>query len=146
METSRVSHCLRKQEHLTGVPASIVGLTLIEVLIALAIVGIAMTAIIKATSQNIRSTGYLNNKSIAEWVGQQVINETRVGLLKLPNPPDKLKQTTTMLNHEWLWTAVQENTPNTHVKKAIVKVFANADADEEETTPSVILESYIHHE
>jgi general secretion pathway protein I len=137
METSRVSRCLKKRS---------AGLTLIEVLIALAIVGISMTAIIKATSQNIRSTGYLNNKSIAEWVGQQVINEARVNLLKLPNPPDKLKQTTTMLNHEWLWTAAQESTHNTHVKKAIVKVFANADADEEETTPSVTLESYVYHE
>ncbi len=57
-----------------------VGLTLIEVLIALAIVGIAMTAIIKATSQNIRSTAYLQNKLIAMWVGQQVSNEMLAGI------------------------------------------------------------------
>jgi general secretion pathway protein I len=137
METSRVSRSLKERS---------AGLTLIEVMIALAIVGISMTAIIKAASQNIRSTGYVQNKSIAVWVGQQVINEARVNLLQLPNPPDKLKQTTTMLHHEWLWTAAQESTPNTRIKKAIVKVFANADADEEETTPSVILESYVYHE
>lgn len=123
-----------------------VGLTLIEVLIALAIVGIAMTAIIKATSQNIRSTGYLQKKTIAMWVGQQVVNEARANLIQLPNPPDKLKQSTIMLNREWTWTANQEGTPNQRIKKITVKVFDKADIDEEDASPIITLESYVYHE
>ena len=70
------------------------GLTLIEVLIALAIVSIAMTAIIKATSQNIRSTQYLEHKTLAAWVGEEVLNKARVELLRLPFPPDKQRDST----------------------------------------------------
>jgi prepilin-type N-terminal cleavage/methylation domain-containing protein len=51
------------------------GLTLIEVLVALAIISIALTAIIKATSENIRGTAYLQDKTIAMYVARQILNE-----------------------------------------------------------------------
>jgi len=120
-----------------------VGLTLIEVLIALAIVSIAMTAIIKAVSQNIRSTDYLQNKTTAMWVGQQVLNETRVGLLAVPPPPDKLRQTTTMFNKEWYWQAEQVDTPNTKIKKIAVRVFDKKTEDDNDT-PLLEMESYVY--
>ena len=44
------------------------GFTLIEVLIALTILSIALTAIIISTSQNIKDTFYLQNKNTAEQV------------------------------------------------------------------------------
>lgn len=138
METSRANCCLSNTRHR--------GLTLIEVLIALAIIGIAMTAIIKATSQNIRSTAYLQNKTIAMWVGQQVMNEARVGLIKIPNPPDKLNQTTTLLGQQWAWTIDQEETPSKFISKIIVKVYKDQITDDEETSPVITLEGYINHE
>lgn len=118
------------------------GLTLIEVLIALAILGIAMTAVIKATSQNIRSTSYLQNKTIAMWVGQEVLNEARVGIEKLPNGSDSLKQSRMMLGKEWYFSGSQEETPNQHIKKIKVNVFAD---ENEESTPLIRLESYVYH-
>lgn len=134
MEKLVVRHC-RKQ----------FGLTLIEVLIALSIISIALTAIIKATSQNIRTTGYLQTKTIAMWVGQQVLNEARVNLLRLPNSPDTLKQSTTMLGHDWFWEADQQDTPNKRIKKIEVKVFAKE--PEDDAAPALItLESYVYHE
>ena len=98
------------------------GLTLIEVLIALAVVAIAFTAIIKATSQNIRSTAYLQDKTIATWVGLQIVNEARVGLLKLPEAPGKLEQETTMLGQGWSWQAYQLPTPNKRIREVQVDV------------------------
>ena len=53
------------------------GFTLLEVLIALAIISIALTAIIKASSQNIKDTAYLEDKAIANWVGLEVMNEVK---------------------------------------------------------------------
>jgi general secretion pathway protein I len=119
------------------------GLTLIEVLIALAIIGIALTAVIKATSQNIRSTSYLETKTSAMWVGQQVINEARANLLKMGSSTDNQKLTTEMLGREWYWHVAQEETPNNRIKKITVKVFANED---EQESPVVTLESYVYHE
>jgi general secretion pathway protein I len=141
METSRADYCLNKNKGRSQ------GLTLIEVLIALAIIGIALTAIIKAASQNIRSTAYLQNKTIAMWTGQQVMNEVRAGLIKIPNPPDKLRQTTTMLGQEWNWSADQEETPSPFIRKIVVKVFKGQTSEEdEEASPIITLESYVNNE
>ncbi|TAK75189.1 MAG: type II secretion system protein GspI [Gammaproteobacteria bacterium] len=118
------------------------GLTLIEVLIALAIVGIAMTAIIKAASQSIRGTTYLQDKTIAMWVGSQVLNEARVGILVLPKG-ETLKQTTRMLNRDWHWQAQQEETADERIKKIQVDVYGEEEEDQNET-PIVSLESYIN--
>lgn len=98
------------------------GFTLIEVLIALAILSIALTAIIRATSQNIRDTSYIQNKTIANWVGIKIINETRAGILKLPVKPDHLEQKTEMLGQQWAWEGYLSPTPNPHIQEIHVDV------------------------
>jgi general secretion pathway protein I len=103
------------------------GFTLIEVLIALAILSIALTAIIKATSQTIKDTIYLQDKTIAHWVGLYVINEARVGIVKLPTLPGALHAETTMLGEEWSWQAMLSPTPNLHIKEIHVRVFRKID-------------------
>lgn len=118
------------------------GLTLIEVLIALAIVSIALTAIIKSTTQDIRSTTYLQTKTIAMWVGQKVMNEVQVGVIQLPGAPDQHKDQTEMLGRTWHWLAGYENTANSHIKKIVVNVY---ESEEEEVDPIVTFESYIYH-
>ena len=120
------------------------GLTLIEVLIALAIVAIAMTAIIQATSQNIRGTNYLQNKTIAMWVGQQVLNEARLNLIMIPKPPDKLKAATDMLGSTWYWQATQSDTRNKNIQQIEVRVFTQ-DTDDDEATPVISMETYTYH-
>lgn len=128
--------CLRKNT---------MGMTLIEVLIALAIISIALTAVIKATTQNIRSTAYLQDKTMALWVGQEVLSEARTGVLRLPSAPDRLKQKTEMLGRDWYWQAGEERTPNKNIKKILVSVFANEEEDDE-ASPLITLESYVYNE
>lgn len=96
------------------------GFTLIEVLIALVILSIALTAIIKSTSQNIKDTLYVQKKTIALWVGNQVMNEILVGLRKPPFA--KIKDKTIMLNEEWAWEAFAKPTPNQHIQEINVDV------------------------
>jgi len=99
------------------------GLTLIEVLIALAIVAIALTAIIKAATQNIRATDYLQQKIVANWVGLQVVNEARLGLLAVPAMTEGVQHTTVMLGQAWSWHARQLATPNKRIAKVVVDVW-----------------------
>lgn len=99
------------------------GLTLIEVMIALAIISIALTAIIKATAQNIKDTQYLQNKTIAGWVGSEVMSKIQLGLIPLPLSEEPMEEETRMLNHDWLWQGHLENTPNSHIKKIVVIVL-----------------------
>jgi general secretion pathway protein I len=121
------------------------GLTLIEVLIALAIISIAMTAVIKATTQNIHSTYYLQKKTLALWVAEEVINESRANLLHIGDSSGNQKLTTEMLGHDWYWHKEEEETPNPNIKKIVVKVYEQ-DNDVEERSPLITLESYLYHE
>jgi general secretion pathway protein I len=105
------------------------GFTLIEVLVALAIIGIALTAVIKATSQNIKDTQYLQQKIIANWVATSVMNEARAGLINL-SKTDEISDETDMLNQSWIWKASLEDTPNPNIKSLHVTVFRK-DSDQE---------------
>ncbi len=115
------------------------GFTLIEVMIALAIIAISLTAVIKATSQNIKDVIYLQNKMTAHWVALNVMNQARAGLLKISGQSDKLEQETTMLGAKWAWTAVTSDTPNPHIKEIHVNVLR-----EPEHQQMVSLMSYIY--
>lgn len=99
------------------------GFTLIEVLIALAILSIALITIIRVTGQNIRDNVYLQTKTIATWVGLNVINQVRVGQLKLPEGLDGLDGEMGMLNHKWSWKGNLTPTPNVHIKEIKIVVF-----------------------
>lgn len=99
------------------------GLTLIEVLIALAILSIALAAVIRTTSQNILQLLYLQNKTIASWVGTLVINESRLGLLKLPMRPETLNRSIDFLGQNWQYKANLSPTLNKHIRKINVEVY-----------------------
>jgi general secretion pathway protein I len=107
------------------------GLTLIEVLVALAIIAIALTAIIKSVAENIRGISYLEDKTIAMYVAEQVINEVRVGLLPLPQT---LSEKTEMLGKEWYWQAQETTSSNPRIKKINVKVYRQSPEDDDAAT------------
>jgi general secretion pathway protein I len=99
------------------------GFTLIEVLIALAILSISLTAIIKSASQNIKDTIYLQDKTIAQWVGLNVLNEARLGFLKLPVAPGNLTSDTEMLGEQWSTDANYSASQNPHIREVHVAVM-----------------------
>jgi general secretion pathway protein I len=99
------------------------GLTLIEVLIALLILSIALTAVIKSTAQNIKNTLYLQNRTIATWIGTDIINNARLGILKVPAAPDHLAETSLVLGQSWSWEVKLNDTPNSHIKEIDVAVY-----------------------
>jgi general secretion pathway protein I len=109
------------------------GFTLIEVLIALVIISVALTAVIKTTTQNIRDTQYLQNKMVAHWVGLYVLNEIRAGVIKLTVQSDNMSQSIQMLGEKWSWQASLHGTRTATIKEIHVsvahepdeKVFAN---------------------
>lgn len=106
------------------------GMTLIEVLIALAIIGIALTAVIKATSQNIRATNYLQNKTIALWVGRNIMSEIQLGVMKVGGPEGEHQEQTT-LGQNWFWHAEVENTANARIKRIRVRVYQSEPEDDD---------------
>jgi len=118
------------------------GLTLIEVLVALAIIALGMTAAIKAVSTDIRGVQHLQDKTMALWVGEQILNEARLGILKL-SAGSSLRQETRLLGRNWYWVLSQHTTPNPRINSIKVGVYVDEKAVEEEV-PLLELTSYIY--
>lgn len=120
------------------------GLTLIEVLIALAIISIALTAVIKAASQNIRATGYLYDKSLALWVGEEIMSQARLGLIKLGEQRSSQNEMMTLLDKDYYWRGNETQTGNPHISQLRVRVYAH-EPEDEEATPLIDLDGYRYH-
>lgn len=78
------------------------GFTLIEVLVALAIIAIALLAVIKVTAQSVRETAQLKDKMSAHWVAMNVLAKVQVGLIKMDRI-DNLEGYDNLLGSQWHW-------------------------------------------
>ena len=70
---------------------------------------------------------YLQNRTIATWVGYDVINNIRAGVINPPSEPDHLTKINTMLGQEWKSEASLSTTPNPTIKKITVDVYHQPD-------------------
>jgi general secretion pathway protein I len=97
------------------------GFTLIEVLIALSIIAIALTALLKSTSQSIEHTARIKEKSISHWVALQGTAAIQLGLIPI-NLNQEITEVTTMLGQRWYWRAKLTNTPIKTTQKITITV------------------------
>jgi general secretion pathway protein I len=84
-----------------GASATQPGFTLIEVLAALVIVALGMMAAIQAVTQSARNGTYLREKTLAHWIGMNVITERRLQ----SSPPDVAESTgrVEFAGQQWQW-------------------------------------------
>jgi type II secretion system protein I len=59
-------------------PQSNAGFTLIEVLVALVVVGLGMLAVIQTVSQTASNTSYIRDKTIAHWIAMNQLTQVRL--------------------------------------------------------------------
>lgn len=102
------------------------GFTLIEVLIALMILAISLTAIVKASSTDIKNTQYLKEKALANLVALEAFELIKMHSIAFLG--NKTEQKTTLANQNWFWQATKTNTQNRFIKKIIITVFYNKQA------------------
>jgi len=101
------------------------GFTLLEVLVALAIVAIALSAIIRITGLNASNALYLENKTFAHWVAMNIMTETR---LQAELPSDSERQgKVEMAKREWFWELKILDTMDKSLKRIEVAVKLNQD-------------------
>jgi general secretion pathway protein I len=97
------------------------GFTLIEVLLALSIVAIALTALLKAMSQNIETSRRLKEKTVSHWIAMQAVAMVQLNLLQI-NHSQETTQDTTMLNEHWFWRVKVSPRTQKNIQKIIVSV------------------------
>lgn len=56
------------------------GFTLLEVLVALTVLGVALAALVKTGSEHARNTSYLQERTLAHWAGQNLLAEYEAGM------------------------------------------------------------------
>ena len=95
------------------------GFTLIEVLLGLAIIAIALTALVAATGQNIRQTQRLKDTMIEHWIAKQAINQIQIGLLE-PSSRSSTTYKTRWLNADWFWQVHIKKTTSPSIKSITI--------------------------
>lgn len=111
------------------------GFTLLEVLVALAVIALSMGAIIKATGDYTNNQSYLRDRTMALWVARNVLVQFRVDK-EWPKVGER-KGTQEMGNREWRWLAVTSQTDEDELRRLDVEVFP-IDSEDDELPLSVL--------
>lgn len=101
-------------------PRSQKGFTLLEILVALAVLSIALMAALKSSGAAIRNTTALKERTLANWV---MVN--RVAELELDKKWIELGTTqgkALMAGQTWYWVISTEKTPDPDIRMAEVSV------------------------
>lgn len=78
------------------------GFTLIEVLVALVVVAVSMTAAILAVSERTRDGTYLRDKTLAHWIAMNLVTERR--LMTTPPEVGTSSDIIEYAGQRWRWT------------------------------------------
>lgn len=114
------------------------GFSLIEVLTALAVLAIALSAAVQATGQQARNATHLRDRTLAHWVAMNQAAERRIHN-KWP-APGQFQGEESMGGRTWYWSMSIANTQATAVRRMNISVFQHSNRS---TTPVAHLEAYL---
>jgi general secretion pathway protein I len=98
------------------------GFTLIEVLVALMVVAIGLAALMLAVSGTARTSGYLRDKTLAQWMALNRLSEVRLNLTKFGQNTDTGE--INFANRTWHYDTRYFDTSIATMKRVVVRVYA----------------------
>ena len=104
------------------------GFTLIEVLVAVAIVGLGMAAVAISIGETAGNVGSLRDKSVAGWIADNKIAEIRLSG-EFPSV-DRTEGDVDFAGRRWHWTAVVSQTPVDGLRRIDLSVRRDGDAED----------------
>jgi general secretion pathway protein I len=112
------------------------GFTLVEVLIALAVVAIALLALTRAASVQVQSFDGLRERTLASWVAANVLAEAR--LASAFAPTGRSDGHMQLGGRDWRWQREVLTTPDAEIRRIDVRVYVGNAQD-----PSANLSGFV---
>lgn len=106
-------------------PRSQQGFTLMEVLVAMAILAIALASIIKVSANQSINTEHLRDKTLAHWVAMNQIAQLQL-TQQWPSAGKKNGEEE-MGWRKWYWQSIVFETPDERVRRVEINVFRERD-------------------
>lgn len=105
------------------------GFTLLEVLVAMAVISVALTAIIKTGSDTTANTAYLKQKTYAHWVAMNRMSELQAekDWPSVGTDSDRVE----MMGQEWEWIQTTTETVEPNLRRVEVSVIFADGGDED---------------
>jgi general secretion pathway protein I len=97
------------------------GFTLIEVLIALAVVALALLGLTRVAALQVRDFDALRERTLAGWVAANVLEETRLAA-SMP-ATGRSDGRVEFASRSWRWTRDVSTTPDPSTRRVDIKVF-----------------------
>jgi general secretion pathway protein I len=98
------------------------GFTLVEVLVALMIVAMGLAALMITVSSTARTSGYLRDKTLAQWMALNRLSEVRLNLTKFGQNTDTGELN--FANRTWHYDTRYFDTSFATMKRVVVRVYA----------------------
>ena len=114
------------------------GFTLLEILVALAIISIVMLATLHGSGSATRNAEYLKMRTFAHWVAMNKAAEQQIS--REWASLEKSQGETVMVEKRWYWSMTGIETPNSDVRRVAIAVWADDDRDSE---PLSTLDLYV---
>lgn len=93
------------------------GFTLVEVMVALAVIAIALPALLFSVMQQLDGTAYIRDKNIAQWVALNKMTELRLTNRQTGKiPKGKLTGKDEMAGRDWHWSIRSKRFPQKELR------------------------------
>ena len=114
------------------------GFTLLEAMIALAIVALGMMAVNTQLNRYVMSTVYIEQKTLASWIAANVLTNFSVAPQWPPLGPTE--DDVEFAQRQWIWRAEVSATPVDNLRRVDVAIFLDDDPEIQIHTMSAFLE------
>lgn len=101
------------------------GFTLLEVLVALAVLALALAAAVSAGAAYVSNQAYLQERTLAHWVARNALIE-----MQLERPwagTGKREDEARMAGLDWYWRATVAETPERDMRRIDIEVWLGED-------------------
>ncbi len=104
------------------------GFTLIEVVVAMAIVALGLMAVFRVVNDTVNNAAYLRDRTFANWIA-----DNRLAEMRLAGEVPSVDETEGRLDYAgqaWRWTATVSQTPVENIRRIDVRVRRESDAED----------------